>query len=219
MNASSPLSATEASAIRTKLELSLEQLAYELGVTPQVVEAWERGAIGVPARTARELRWREAAVDRQRAIVESGLPECSWIAAWEKEPEPDKLDAHNARLERALEHVKTCETCQAREKFAQDHFGEMPERPMPAWLSAFGWIATRAERLPGWARPAVWVGLVFGAYSLFRILFTVPAMRSDPGLILTAILGLAASVSIGAAVGLVYGAFKALRSKWRAHTA
>ena len=213
------LSATEAVAIRTKLELSPQQLAYELGVTPQVVEAWERGAIGIPVKTAKELRWREAVADRQRAIAESGLPECSWIAAWEREPEPDKLDARTAHLERALEHARTCDTCQAREKFAHERFGEMPERPMPAWLNAIGWMATRVERLPVWARPAAWVGLAFGAFSLFRILFVVPAMRSNPDLILTALLGLAASVSIGAAVGLVYGVFKALRSKFRARPA
>lgn len=211
-----PLSAKEAQDIRTRLELSPQALAYELGLTPTVVEAWERGEVGVPAKIEMELRWRTAVIDRHEALAKSGLPECDWLAAWEAEPVPDKLAARNTHLERAIQHHQTCETCQARETFARETLGEMPPRPMPWWMHAMDWINTRAEALPVWARPAVWVGLAFGAYTLVRIVFLIPAMSSDPGLILTAIQGLAASVSIGAVVGVIYGTFRMLKSRWQA---
>jgi transcriptional regulator with XRE-family HTH domain len=210
------LSADEAVAVRDKLGLSVADLAHELGLTPNVVEAWERGSVSVPSKLAKELKWREAVVDRQRALVESGLAECDWMAAWESEPVPDKLETHTAHLERALNHQKSCEICQAREKFARERFGEMPARPMAWWMRGLAWIASRAEKLPEWAQPAVWVGLAFGFYSVVRIIFFLPSIRSNPSLILTALQGLVASVSIGAAVGLIYGAFRLLKSRWRA---
>jgi hypothetical protein len=187
-----------------------------LGMTPNVVEAWERGTISVPSKVAKELRWREALVDRHRALAESGLAECDWLAAWEREPEPEKLEARTAHIERALSHQQTCDTCKAREAFVRDRFGEMPARPMTWWLAGLAWIASRAEKLPVWAQPAVWVGLAFGAYSGLRIIFLLPSMGSNPVIILTALQGLIASVSIGAAVGLVYGTFKVVWSRWRA---
>jgi hypothetical protein len=148
-------SAEEAVAIRNKLGLSIPDLAHELGLTPSDVEAWERGDLKIPARVAKELKWREAVADRQLALADSGLPKCDWMAAWEQEPVPDKLKAQTDHLERALSHQKLCETCQAREKFVRDKFGDMPARPMVWWMRGLSWVASRAERLPEWAQPGI----------------------------------------------------------------
>lgn len=209
------LSGEEASSIRNTLGLSVRDLAHELGLTPNVVEAWEAGTMRVPSKVGQELRWREAVHIRHRALEESGLAECRWVADWEAEVVPEKLEAQTAHLERALEHQKSCETCLAREKYVHDRFGDLPARPMSWWKAGLVWIHSRTERLPEWAQPAVWVSLAFGAYSLLRVVAFLPSIRSDPSLILTAVQGLAASMSIGAVVGLLFGVFKLLRSRWR----
>jgi len=82
-------------------------------------------------------------------------------------------------------------------------------------MVGLGWIAMRVEKLPGWAQPAVWVGLAFGAYSVLRIIALMPAILREPRLAGTALMGLSASLAIGASLGLAYGGFRAARMSWR----
>lgn len=208
-----PMTSQEAATARQRLGLSVEDLSAELGLTPDVVKGWESGLVRVPNRVAKDLQWRRALQDREEALLTSGLPDCEWMVAWEKEETPDDTKAHAAYMERADKHLKVCPVCNAREQFVAARFGEMPKPPLPAWMTALGWVAIRVEKLPEWARPGVWIGLAFGAYSMFRIIFFIPAMLRDPKIVITALTGLSASMAIGASLGLAYGAFRKAKSK------
>ena len=199
---------------RQRLELSVEDLSAQVGLTPDVVQAWETGNVRVPARAARQLQWQLALLDRSEALAKSGLPECAWMAAWDEEEIPNEPKAEVAHMDRADEHMKSCSVCKAREQFVRERFGEMPRPPMPPLIATFGWIANRLEKLPEWGRPAVWVGLAFGSYTMLRIIAMIPAMLREPRLAVTALTGLAASLAIGVSLGLVYGGFGVLRSTW-----
>src|SRR5687767_10103595 len=100
------MTATELVTIRERLRLSVDQLAAELGITPHIVEAWERGSLAIPKDTALQLRWRTALEERQALIAASGLPECPTAVALEDELDRAKGDANVKALERFGAHVE-----------------------------------------------------------------------------------------------------------------
>src|SRR3954470_18428947 len=53
-------------------------------------------------------------------------------------------------------------------------------------------------------------GCILGVYTLLRVVFWIPRIRSHPSEGRTAIIALAASISIGALLGLLYGSTKYL---------
>jgi len=105
------MQASEAVAIRERIGLTREDLAAEFGMTPDVVAAWETGRVKVSKRIARELHWRQSALDREAALTASGLAECAWMLAWEQEPSPTSLKAQTAYLERGVAHARSCPVC------------------------------------------------------------------------------------------------------------
>jgi DNA-binding XRE family transcriptional regulator len=207
------MNSAEAIAARETLELSQEELAADLNLTPAVISAWEAGTVRIPRRYAEQLRFQVAATERQAAVAASGLPECEWNKAWQTEIVPDDLKAQTDYLQRGMEHRSGCPECVTRDKFVAERFGAMPPMPMPAWVKVFGALNDRIDTLPRWAQPAAWVGLGFGAYSLFRILIMLPRLAGNRGSWPIALQGLALSVSMGIAIGLTYGAFRALKEK------
>jgi hypothetical protein len=89
---------------RVGLGFSPDVLAADLGLPPAVVAAWESGRDRIPAHIAKQLRWRAAIAERQRALAASNLPDCEWMTALEAQPAPTKLSAQTARLEQMLAH-------------------------------------------------------------------------------------------------------------------
>lgn len=199
------MDAAELGRARDALGYTDEKLAADLGLPPNVVTAWSSGRATVPRHIARDLRWRAAVIAQDRMLAESGLAVCEWITAFEAQPQPDKLKERVKRLEELAAHERACPTCLAREAYAQAHCPPLPEPPLPQWVKAVRRLDALAQRLPEWARPAVHVGAAFGAYSLFRIVFFVPRIVVQPRLGLTALAGLLLSITIGAAVGALYG--------------
>ncbi|MFL5618012.1 MAG: hypothetical protein ACJ79A_06390 [Gemmatimonadaceae bacterium] len=153
-----------------------------------------------------DRRW--ALIEQDTMLAESGLAVCEWITAFEAKPLPEKLKARVKRLEELADHERVCPTCLARESYAQAHCPPLPEPPVPLWMKGARHLVALAERLPVWAQPAVHVGAAFGACSLFRIVFSLPRIVAHPRLGLTALAGLLLSVTIGAAVGALYGGGK-----------
>jgi transcriptional regulator with XRE-family HTH domain len=207
------MSGAEAKTIRERLGLTIESLAADLGLTPHVVASWENGGTSVSTRIAKELRWREGLVDRHEALAASGLPECPWVASWDNEQVPDTLKAQTAHLERYAQHQTSCATCVARHQFIQERFPPLPPRPTPGWVGAMAWLNERIAVLPRWGQPAAWAALAFGAYGVVKILFMLPSLSGDSRLWLVALNGLAASVALGASLGLAYGGFRAYRER------
>lgn len=213
------MEAQEAVAARQALGLSQNATAAEFNLTPGVVAAWESGEIKVPKRIEAQLRWRLAAKERIDALAKSGLPECEWRENWEARPAPSDLKALNKYYEEGIAHAKTCQTCAARETYIRDRFGKMPPAPLEGWMKSFGFVAASIEKLPRWAQPAGWMAVAFGAYSLMRIVFMLPALSRNPQYWPVALGGLALSISIGAGVGMIYGGFREFRDKRAARPA
>jgi transcriptional regulator with XRE-family HTH domain len=206
----------EAISARKTMGLTQTSLAAEFGLTPSIITAWEAGSVNVPKRFEDQLRYRAAGVEREAALAVSGLPECELDKALENEAVPEKIEAQVKHLERVVNHRASCSVCQARDKFILDRFGPMPPVPMSTSLRLLGWVSDRTEKLPRWAQPAVWVGLSFGGYSVFKIVFMLPRLARNPQFLWVPFAGLALSISIGAVIGLIYGAFRALRERNRA---
>lgn len=76
-------------------------------------------------------------------------------------------------------------------------------------------VADRIATFPRWAQPAAVVALAFGGYSVLKILFMLPQVARHPQYWMIPLEGLALSMSIGGAIGLVYGGFREVRDKVR----
>jgi DNA-binding XRE family transcriptional regulator len=213
------MTADEAVAARKWLGLTQEELASDLGLTPHVVAAWENGTVRIPKSLEVQLRYEAAVAERHAAFSTSGLPECELDNAWASESIPDDLKGHTAYLERGLQHRTTCPTCLAREKYIEERFGKMPPIPMSNSMRVFGALFERIERLPRWARPGAWVAMAFGAYSIVRIVFALPLLVRSPEYWAVSFQGLAVSVSMGAAIGLLYGGSREVWERIRANRA
>jgi len=158
--------ASDAQSSRTRLGLRPEDLADELGLTPDNVVAAKN------------------------------------------------LDERTKRLEQFVKHANECPTCRARRAYIEERFPPMPPMPHRGWLAIAAPISERINRLPVWARPAATGAVVFVAYSLFRLLVLLPAIiRSPVRGSIAAIEGIAASASIGAALGFLYGQYRRLRDR------
>jgi transcriptional regulator with XRE-family HTH domain len=209
----------EAIAARNILGLTQENLAADLGLTPSVIAAWEAGSVRIPKRFEEQLRFDAAVKERGDAVAASGLQECEIDKAWENEKLPDDPKAMNEYLERGLKHRASCPRCIARDEFIKNRFGKMPPMPMSTSMRAFGAVADTLEKWPRWAQPAGWGALLFGAYSVMRVVFMLPRLARNPQYWSVALGGLLASMSIGAVLGLVYGGFRAFRETRHAPSA
>ena len=198
------MTAAELSAARETIGLTPEQLAAELGVAPRTYAAWESGTAAIPARHARDVAYRAAITEREDALNASGLPECEWVAAWHEAPQPRKTEEQLARFEALSAHMKSCPQCIAREQFVTERFGPLPEPPMPAWMRLTGRLGDAVDKLPAWARPAIWGALVVGGMTALRMLVAVRSLVQDPSRALLMLGVLAAAMAAGAVGGLVY---------------
>jgi hypothetical protein len=116
----------------------------------------------------------------------------------------DSLEDQADLGERLQQHLSSCAACQARERFIQERFPNMPEAPMPLWLRVLGQIAQRVDALPSWLRPAIWGALALMAMTSVRVLFMLLAIARAPRTLLLA-LGAVLLAGLGGAMGgLVY---------------
>ena len=211
------MTASEAREACLALKLSEDALAAETNTTPALVAAWESGRIEVPRHIGVELTWRVAQAERLAALEVAGLAQCAWVEAFEAEAVPAKLAEQSARLDRLLAHEKSCDICKARDAYVAEHFPPMPPAPRPGWMAIVAPIVAWVESLPRWARPAAGGAIAFGAYSLFRLIFLVPAIVRSPKVgVPTAVEGILLSVSLGAVLGFLYGVYQRLREGWAA---
>lgn len=188
-------------AARTALQVTPEQFAAELGVTPHVYEAWEQGRIAMPKRQQQHVVFRLAIVERRAALATSGLAECEWVRGWQRAPEPEQLHARAAHVESLRAHMAHCPTCLAREQFVFERFGPMPEMSPPGWAGALLQVKKRVEQLPEWAQPAAWGALLVGSWTVLRIVLSLvrePASTTAP------VVTLAISMAAGAVGGFAY---------------
>ena len=202
------MTATEFAAARQVLQISRESLAVELNLRADIIAGFEDGSLSIPKHVSAEMRWRVAAKEREDALEASGLPQCEWLAEWERKAPTLSGRASVKHLEALTEHTESCATCGARDAFVLERFGPMPEMPVRGWLGLFTSIAKRIERLPEWMRPGAWGALFFLAYTAFKLVFALPTLLKYPGGWLIPIKALAVSGSLGAVLGVAYGGLK-----------
>ena len=175
------MTAAEFSAIIARLGWTRDQAAAELGVTPHVVEAWERGSVRVPPKLAAGIRWQFAMVERSAIVDASGLPECGAAAELSRAMDRSSGEALVGAMEKFNEHTAACAVCQARLAYADRHGPPIPELPMPAWVRAMDRVIAAYNRLPASIRPPEGarghgrrMGLFFGAaFSALALVITV----------------------------------------------
>jgi hypothetical protein len=191
---------------RRRLGLTPERMAVELGIPQHAYEACEEGSATLPRHQAQMLVYLVAAEERDAALAASGLPECSWIAEWDRRaPAADaKLDATVRHMEEAQAHVAECPTCKAREDFVREHFPDMPAPPAPTWIRVAGAANDWLQKRPAWMRPALVGAAALAAMTLVRVVFLLPSAASNPGALGTALLAVLLASGAGAVGGLVY---------------
>jgi hypothetical protein len=150
---------------RAKLRESDVELARLLAVGEDAIRAWYAGNRKIPRRQARLIEWYAIAADRQAALERAGIEECGWIKSFDSQPPPDGDKEMESHLKRLQDHVATCPTCVARERFLSDRFPPMPEFPQPLILRPLIAWADVVERVPRLVRTPLLIlpfVLVFG---------------------------------------------------------
>jgi transcriptional regulator with XRE-family HTH domain len=204
------MTGTEVKAARERMGLTPEQLAEEMGVPAVALRNWEDGSVKPPGGTEQDLAFTEAVLERRAALAASGLPECAWVMEWEQQAEAENLDRITEQLERLNEHSAACPTCNARERYLDEHFPPLPERyRSPAIRVLFG-VMTAIDRLPRWLQPAAMGGVAVFAMTAVRFMAVgigVAFGGRFPGFggMIPALL---AATAAGASGGLVFSAVR-----------
>ena len=200
----------ELTAARARLGATSDQLAAELGVTPHVYEAWERGSLRMPARYDRILAFRLALADREASLDASGLPDCAWMQEWRDGAL--KGGSFSKHIAAGRQHAAMCPTCQARERFVRENLPPLPEPPLPVWLVVVRRGAKWLSKRPEWARPAIVGAGAALAFSILRVIFALPTLLDRRDTILMAIAGVWVATAAGAVAGLLYSGVKRVLS-------
>ena len=187
---------------RDVLNLSSTDLAADFNCTPAVVEAWAKGTVRVPRRVAQDLRWQVALVNQERAFHSAGLAPCPTSASLFVALEAPKADAI-VILKKVETHAASCAQCQAREAFART-LPPLPPPPLRAGARVVGALSAVADRLPAWARPALWGALLIGTIVLLRVVVMLVVAGPSWRLLSVAGLGLAVGGYLGAVGGGTY---------------
>jgi hypothetical protein len=200
------MTSAELVAARQRLGLTPDQLAAELGIPPHAYRACEAGRAALPRRQAQVVAYRVAAVERDAALTASGLPECAWIAAWDRRaPAADaRLEATVRHLEEARAHAAACPTCQAREQFVRERFPDMPAPPVPGWMRAAGVVGDWVRARPAWARPALVGAGTLAVMTFGRALLVLLAAGPNRRTLAMAVLAVPLAALAGAFGGLLY---------------
>lgn len=193
---------------RERLGLTVDQFAAELGITPHVLEAWERGTLAVPRRLAQIVAYRLGLADREAALAESGLPECGWFRAWENAEIPPARGAWESHMHAGRRHAALCPICQARDNFLRERFPPLPAPPVPRWFELLRAFSVWLRRWPEWARPAIVGALLLGGLTLGRVLLALPTLARDPSAISAGLANILVGAAAGAAGGAIYGALR-----------
>jgi|GEM_PF-1104645 len=167
----------EFAALREQLEISDEELATTLGVTPRLIQKWRDGRVAISERFALALQSLAFRKRTDALLATSGLPVCSVVT------DADARVSAGAALStkdilNLNRHVRTCATCQARERYVAQRLGPAPAAAPPDSVTGriYVWVATRLGVLPEWARPAAGGSIILFAFVAARVIFALPSV-------------------------------------------
>ncbi|HEX7980224.1 MAG TPA: helix-turn-helix transcriptional regulator [Gemmatimonadaceae bacterium] len=205
MMAPASIGAAELSAARAELGLTAEEFATQLDLTLERYAACEAGRTRLPKYQAKLVAFQLACARREHALAESGLPPCPWVEQWDREaPSGAESETNLSYLQRREAHAKSCDICEARERFVRERFPDLPHLPVPGGmgilLGAMSWVEARPE----WMRPALYGAALLAAMTSLRVVFLVFGAFRQPKLLLWAFGAMTLAALGGAAGGLVY---------------
>jgi len=186
---------------RSRLGLSIDQLAADLDKHVDEVRRWETVTGNLPGGMVRELEWYLANAERHHAIERAGIPPCPWAEAKAREIDP-KRPEHVERVIAELEaHHTTCDICQRRAGFVAT-LPPLPPPPMSASVRAILAISKGIRRLPKWLRPAATGAVIVGGFTLVRAAIVLLVSRgANAGQTLLVVLEAVGAGAYGGAVG------------------
>lgn len=189
-------------ATRRLLDLTPEQLAAELDVTPAVIHAWEQGKASPSRHHLRLLEWHRAVHERRQLMHAKGLAACS--TARQLFENLMKAPRAGTREQQALdEHEATCPACIATAAFEKT-LPPLPDYPLGPLHRAFVGVSERVGRLPPWARPAAWGAIFIGALVFLRA-FALTLLGNFDWRVLVAVpLAVLFGAYLGAVGGIAY---------------
>jgi hypothetical protein len=201
-----PITSSDLAAARARLGLSEKQFASELGMPVDWYVDFEAGRAKLPKKEAEWVAYRLACADRDEALAKSGIPSCAWVEQWRREEPPAdaKRQVHADHFRRIANHSPTCPTCQARARFVNEHFPNMPKPPMSGPMRIIGALTTWVQARPEWSRPAFAGALILAAMTMVRVPFLILRGIRQPSLLLVALSAVAAAALAGAGGGLIY---------------
>ena len=168
-----PMTAADVRRARELLGMSPDHFAAELGLIPDIVRAFEAGTVRVPSRIARDLRWRVAVEEHERALEAAGHGPCPAVADLKERVARPGAD-FNALSKEYEAHAASCEQCRAREMFART-LPPLPPPPTPAGARAVMILSAGLARLPAWARPVAWAAALLAVLLVFRLIAILAA--------------------------------------------
>ena len=173
----------EFTALCEQLGMSDEELARELDVTPHLIQKWKSGRVAIAERFALAL---QSLAYRKRAdalLATSGLSPCRVVEAWQTRAGRSETTSTDDLLN-LQRHIRSCTTCQARERYVREHLGPAPapEPPRSVTGRIYIWTAARIGLLPEWARPAAGGAIVLFAIVAARVAFALPAVILSGGI-------------------------------------
>jgi hypothetical protein len=115
----------------------------------------------------------EAEIERrQRTVNAAGLAQCEWMAAHATFAAAPDVRTVKRLVAEVKAHIATCPICNARNEYAEAHFGTMPAQPR----SLGDRLLLALASLPEWSQPAVGGAIGIGGIVALRVVFAaVPA--------------------------------------------
>jgi len=181
------MTGSQLKAAREKLAVTPDALAAKAGLSVDALAHWENTE--VPANEAARIDWLLWELERDKALADSGLPECDWMNWWNARPaSADGLQ----NTPTADEHVASCSACQARMQYVKDHVRPAPLGTAPA--------DRLLAHVPGW----LWAAIAGAAIILIAGGGSGAASLLMDGRPLDAAMVVLLCILAGAAAGLVY---------------
>lgn len=193
------MNASDFARARREIDATDDELADDIGVSPEVIRAWSDGRAAVPRRYAKRIEWYVDAARRDAWLESSGLPACPQLDAHLAAILDDR-EQDSTTLEAFSRHGDSCAICTMRRRSVEDRFGPAPPYPTTGVLRLIDLI----EQVPRWARPALMGGLLLGGVVGVRVIVLGPLIPSGPMTFREDLTAILAATAAGASSGLAY---------------
>lgn len=222
----------ELASIHREVGSSAEVFAGLLGIEPADLESLEHSVAPVSRLISAKALWLHENHRQLKALEDSGLPECEWVAALDSTVDGIEDDTAEDLLDLLEDHDRSCETCLARTNFIEERFPNNKPYPMGgvfgavvkalSYLDRFALLDLRDDErglrrlsrnvILGSLGGAAFAAMLLAIPALFGVLLAVVQLVTGPPIqpselieiVLFAMFYIASGAAAGAAGGLVW---------------